>query len=706
MEKIQWRSELNTGIDKVDEDHRYLIELTNDLIQAIDKDVTKEELLSIFDELESYTVYHFNREEAYLHEENIHLPETLKYIKHHKAQHRYFINRLPELKERLMKSDEKSVAYDTVEFLLEWLLDHIIKEDLRINQFLEQEKLAQKKLSLPMRIIISIKKYTNLQQRFFIIFAIPIFFLVLQSAFVSHKAYTKYLEREKIQNITKSIIRINSSITQLQKERGLSSAYISSGYTHFKRELELQRHYTSEAIKRNFSSKEIVEHYIDIEKGLSTLKRLPKIREEIDKKILSKDESIRYYTNFISILIDIIKKISYLPFNTVDKHTYSPLILLMNLNEIHGLIRNEGMSCLETGEHNCPHLEALFVRKKAYEEAFDRIATKEMQEALQEIKLKPITQSVCQLRNAILDQDISGHQAAQKWFSLTSKWIDTYNEIIQKSLEKINRNALVEKEAFATIIQRIWIILIIMIVFISISIYLLKESIIHPLEEITKALHRLSSGDKSIFFTTLTYKDAISRMERAYNQLRNSLIKADYANILMYLQKKKTQTYAKLSDEDALTGINNRRAFMRQLELITHEATLNNTPVSLCILDIDHFKRINDTYGHDTGDVLLKAFAHNVHISLRQGDIFARIGGEEFALLLPHTPYKTGCKVAQRIIETIASLRFEDIDPNLHMTVSIGMAAYSPGMDIKAFLHEADQKLYQAKREGRNRVVC
>ncbi len=705
MQTIEWRSELNTGIDKVDEDHRQLITLTNRLINAIENDVPKSEILKIFDELEAYTVYHFEREESYMKDHTA-LKETAKYIKHHKAQHKYFIDELPKLREKLIATNERSVTYDTVEFLLHWLLDHIIKEDLRLRQFIQLDEEARKNPSLWSRIGSAIKSHTNLQHRFLLIFSIPLIFLVIQSTFVSIKAYTKYQEREKIQQITNSIISMNSSITQLQKERGLSSAYISSNYTHFYDALQEQRQRTSEVIKRNFSSKTIIEQYIDVSKAIKTLQQLPKVRKMIDTHRFSKTESIDYYTHFIDILINMIKEISYLPFNTIDKHTYGPILLLLNLNEIHGLIRNEGISCLETQEPECPYLEQLYAKKLVYETALKRIATDAMAKALNDIESQPVSEQIRDLKEHILQKDISGHDAARSWFALTSRWIDGYNTIIEKTLQQINQDALKEKESFTTIIQRIWISFLFMVIFIIISIYLLKRSIILPIENITKALHKLSVGDKSIFFTTMTYKDAISRMERAYNQLRNSLIKADYASILMYLQEMKTQKYAKLSDEDALTGIYNRRAFLRIMAEQMHLSQKEHTPLSLAVLDIDHFKKINDTYGHDSGDIVLERFTEAVKKMLRNEDIFARVGGEEFALLLPKTAKAEACKIAERIRKEVSGITFEEIDPALLLTVSIGVADYQENIDMKTLFQYADKKLYNAKHTGRNKVCC
>ena len=705
MQTIEWKSELNTGIDNVDKDHRYLIKLTNQLINAIEADISKENILKIFDELESYTVYHFDREESYM-EEHAHSKESHKYIKHHKAQHQYFIEQLSKLRTSLVDSTQKSVSYDVVEFLLHWLLDHIIKEDLRIKQFIQSDTKEQKKEHFFKRIDLFIRQHTTLKQRFMIIFAVPLIFLVLQSAFVSHKAYHRYVEYGQAQELTKSILYINDTITQLQKERGLSSAYIISGYRHFENKLREQRHKTTESIYRNTAYQTVVSQYIDLTEPKRLLHMLDSIRKKIDEKQLTKKQSIAYYTSFINTLIDVIKDISYLPFNTLNKHTYGALVLLMRLNEVHGLIRNEGVSCLERKKKDCEHLLHLYHKKEIYEEALYSIASNDMIKALDTLRASSCAQEIVQMKKTLLENRFSGHKAAQQWFKKTSEWIGSYNTIITRYLKQINHSAILKKEEFATMIQHIWILFSLMLIFIIISIYLLQKSIIRPIESLTKALHRLSSGDKSIFFTTITHKDAISKMEQAYNKLRNSLIKADYASLLTYLQEMKTQKYAKLSEEDALTGIYNRRAFMQMLQKKMHESEKVQRPLSLLILDIDHFKKINDTYGHDIGDLILQNFSHTIKQNIRKNDVFARIGGEEFALLLPYTDLQDACRVAKNLVKAVSLLEIKDIKPTLTMTVSIGVSSYEKGMSEKELMQLADRKLYKAKHSGRNQASC
>lgn len=159
---------------------------------------------------------------------------------------------------------------------------------------------------------------------------------------------------------------------------------------------------------------------------------------------------------------------------------------------------------------------------------------------------------------------------------------------------------------------------------------------------------------------------------------------------------------------DVLTGAFNRRHFYLFGERELSRARRIEDPLSLLMLDIDHFKRINDEYGHDIGDEALKLLTRTCLQQLRPHDLFARTGGEEFAALLPHTGIADAAMVAERIRRTVAGLALPLADGReLRFTVSIGAAQWHAGdADLDALFKRADQKLYQAKEEGRDRVCA
>ncbi|QBJ78999.1 diguanylate cyclase [Aquitalea sp. USM4] len=156
---------------------------------------------------------------------------------------------------------------------------------------------------------------------------------------------------------------------------------------------------------------------------------------------------------------------------------------------------------------------------------------------------------------------------------------------------------------------------------------------------------------------------------------------------------------------DGLTGLYNRHYAMRYLPQIWEEARLAQQPLSALMLDIDHFKVVNDEHGHDVGDNILQQFAGILRLFCRRTDIICRFGGEEFLIILPDTRLPTAIQVAERIRATLASRNLVTAGLSLSLTVSIGVAEnQAQHKSVEALIKSADQALYRAKRTGRNRV--
>ncbi|MGD1923437.1 MAG: GGDEF domain-containing protein [Paracoccaceae bacterium] len=159
---------------------------------------------------------------------------------------------------------------------------------------------------------------------------------------------------------------------------------------------------------------------------------------------------------------------------------------------------------------------------------------------------------------------------------------------------------------------------------------------------------------------------------------------------------------------DALTGLHNRRHFDQVLPKEIRRACDEGQPLSLCIADIDHFKSINDTFGHPTGDAVLRFIGSLLSENLKGRDIPVRYGGEEFAIVLPRTPRDVAMKLADHLRQQLADKRLvvSDSGESLgRITASFGIAELLPGEDPSELISRADAKLYTAKRSGRNCVV-
>ena len=160
-----------------------------------------------------------------------------------------------------------------------------------------------------------------------------------------------------------------------------------------------------------------------------------------------------------------------------------------------------------------------------------------------------------------------------------------------------------------------------------------------------------------------------------------------------------------LAELDELTGSYNRRCIMRMLGDETVRSQRSKSPCSVALIDLDWFKRINDTYGHPTGDEVLRTFAITMFANVRSIDKFGRYGGEEFLLVLPDTPREMAVQMLDRLREIVAALDWSAFSDGLHVTISAGVATLLPDELPDALLARADAALYAAKAGGRNLIA-
>ncbi|NOZ86011.1 MAG: GGDEF domain-containing protein [Deltaproteobacteria bacterium] len=161
----------------------------------------------------------------------------------------------------------------------------------------------------------------------------------------------------------------------------------------------------------------------------------------------------------------------------------------------------------------------------------------------------------------------------------------------------------------------------------------------------------------------------------------------------------------RLNESDPLTLLHNRRHIDTRLPAEIHRARRSGRPLSAAMLDIDHFKRVNDTFGHEAGDQVLCAVSDRMRMASRSSDILARVGGEEFLAVFPDTNSRQGVRVAERIRAGLCSSPVHTTAGPVEVTISAGVATLRKSDDEKSLIRRADQALYEAKRKGRNKVV-
>ena len=212
-----------------------------------------------------------------------------------------------------------------------------------------------------------------------------------------------------------------------------------------------------------------------------------------------------------------------------------------------------------------------------------------------------------------------------------------------------------------------------------------------------RLLRGLDLGINDYLLRPIDHNELIARVR---TQLRRKF----YADRL----RDNVQASIEMAIVDTLTGLHNRRFFNINFTMQMDQAARRGRSLSLMILDIDHFKRVNDTHGHDAGDQILKTFAARMRRVVRASDLICRLGGEEFAVLMPDTPLEIAARVAERVRCVVDSDQFT-LSPGqspIPVTVSIGLAERGHDLDPELLMRRADAALYRSKGAGRNRVTA
>lgn len=240
-------------------------------------------------------------------------------------------------------------------------------------------------------------------------------------------------------------------------------------------------------------------------------------------------------------------------------------------------------------------------------------------------------------------------------------------------------------------------------------IYFFRWAIINPIIRVTADLQRVKTTRSPVFpqRERLRELDDIATAVEAFGGALTQINERTRQLEREVAERQKVQAQLlELATTDSLTGLRNRRYFFEAAKQEFERAKRYELPLSLVLLDADHFKVINDRYGHPIGDQALQVLATTGRQLLREIDLFARIGGEEFAILLPQTDVRDAWTVAERLRQAIGAAAVPtDQGSALHFTISLGLASLGPATaDLNELLRQADTAMYQAKQNGRNRV--
>jgi diguanylate cyclase (GGDEF)-like protein len=281
-----------------------------------------------------------------------------------------------------------------------------------------------------------------------------------------------------------------------------------------------------------------------------------------------------------------------------------------------------------------------------------------------------------------------------------------------KRMSELNWGVVAEKEsakAYAQIVRlrNVTLILVVgLLLFIGLGAYLLGLTLVRPIDRLTGGASKVAAGDlevdlpilsrSEVGYLTEVFNDMVARLRQGRDEL---------AAINETLRKKNKELH-ELSITDSLTGLYNRKHLMETLDNEVARSKRHKHDFAVLVVDIDHFKEYNDTYGHLAGDEVLSRLASVFKKSVRSCDYVARYGGEEFILVLPEIGPEDGLKAAERIREKVVKESFAGDGEPIEVTVSVGVASYpKDGGDPQTIIRQADTALYKAKETGRNRVV-
>jgi diguanylate cyclase (GGDEF)-like protein len=281
-----------------------------------------------------------------------------------------------------------------------------------------------------------------------------------------------------------------------------------------------------------------------------------------------------------------------------------------------------------------------------------------------------------------------------------------------KRMSELNWGVVAEKErakAYAQIVRlrNVTLVLVVgLLLFIGLGAYLLGLTLVRPLDRLTGGASKVAAGDlevdlpvlsgSEVGYLTEVFNDMVARLRQGREEL---------AAINKTLREKNKELH-ELSITDSLTGLYNRKHLMETLDNEVARSKRHKHDFAVLVVDIDHFKEYNDTYGHLAGDDVLSRLAKVFKKSVRSCDYVARYGGEEFILVLPEIGPEDGVKAAERIRKKVVKEEFAGDGEPIQVTVSVGVASYpKDGDEPQAIIRHADTALYKAKESGRNQVV-
>ncbi len=720
MYQLEWTHSLNTGIEVIDADHKQLLSLINQLSAAIESQQPAQTITEIFDRLEGYVGEHFGREEQLLRQ--CHYPDIATHI----HSHRNFSKKIQKLKQQLSTNSPHKAAEEAIEYLFDWLITHILEEDLRYLPAVTAQQLRDRSTapheSLINRFARWMSSHLSLYNRVLLAILLPIVALT----FLSVLTISNSARQVAALNTHKALFawagHMEELISSLQAERGLTTGLIGSDYRRFQPELIAQRLHSDRAamqleserqsLSATISDRSLAPHFVQLN---SDLGRLPGLRQQIDAQLSTADEMNTYYSQLIEDLLRLTNRVvQYQQGSALNNHILA-LGALMRLKEAVGQERALGTLAIEQGALAGERWRAFIQitgKQQGAAGLFEQVADPATAALWQTLNNSDTALAFraqeAQFLNAVEAGTLSTLDS-YAWFELLSKKMATLQDLImQLSTNLPQESALITKELKWQIYSTATLLLVLLLLAVVLS-RALTQSIALPITRLTRAMTSLASGNRNIRLHEKLANDVLGEVVAAYEHCRLGLQQADLATLTQQLKERQREQQQKRTATDPLTGACNRRQFNSLATAQLQHSRLHHSPLSMLMIDLDHFENINDSYGHSSGDLVLKTFAQHCRSLLPSSAIIARWGGEEFAILLPDTELAAALSRAEQLRETIKTMEISLEGLEGHstpVTLSIGVAQWrdEDNQTLNGLITQADTALGVAKSDGKDRV--
>ena len=484
---------------------------------------------------------------------------------------------------------------------------------------------------------------------------------------------------------------ISAVVHELQKERGASAGFIGAKGGAFASPLDAQRRETDAAIGR---LRDTLAAFDAKAYGADFVRRLGElagVRTKVSDFSMPMGEMAGWYTTTIGGLLDVIGTMGTLSQDADITRSITAYIAFLQAKERAGIERAMGSNGFSAGAFAPAVYQryvGLIAEQTAFQSLFRAFAAPELISALDGVLAAPAAKEVDRMRAIALESPQTGSTggvAGADWFKTITAKIDGL-----KGVEDLTAAALLKqaKAAEANAFQAFLTTLAVVVLLLAATaglVTIVVRGITRPIAMLTRDMGLLAQGDRTVSIDGVERGDEIGAMSRAVQVFKDAMIANDR------LQEELNHH----ATHDPLTGALNRRAFALLAEKQAAQAARTGRPLAVLMMDLDHFKRINDTLGHSGGDATLCRFVAVAGDVLRAEDVLCRFGGEEFVALLPHAEAAQAVAAAERL-----RLAFTATGA----TVSIGVASLRPGEDLEDLLRRADAALYDAKRAGRDRT--